>query len=304
MILKATCSGPKELRAFRKQWKGAQLLKLLQRQRHGPLLISWPIGVGKSRNIDDVIEVAVDQGEYDLVLALFPTRRLIRERRWVKNPPEGVSIAILRPRPRKACGRALNREWRSYETRGLGLLGREDICKARCPTYSKCFWPQQYGKGLADYQVIYGTQAHLERAPDFIAQVKDWTGAKRILVLLDENNFVAKSFRYHITREELERYLGALEALSRKKAMGGGHDRWVYLVDLLIKARTEDLRSDQWCMPSFSPSAVAVSPLGVSSLQLTTNCESTMTKVKPVVRVSFRSSPNPNLLVVMLACDV
>ena len=228
-----------------------------------PLLISWPIGVGKSYNIDDVIEEAVKVGPYDFVLALFPTRRLIRERRWVKHPPEDVPIAILRPRPKKDCGQNLNREWRSYETRGMGLLGREEICNARCPSYATCFWPMQYGKGLADYRVIYGTQAHLERAPDFIAQIKSWTGAERILVLLDENNFVARSFRHHLTRDELERYLRALEGLSSKKAMGEAHDRWVYLVDLLIKVATTDLRSDQWRMPSFSPQwAVAVQRMG------------------------------------------
>lgn len=229
----------------------------------GPLLISWPIGVGKSHNIDDVTEVAIDQGEYDLVLVLLPTRRLIRERRWVKHPPEDVPIAILRPRPQKDCGRELNQLWQGYETRGLGLLGREEICKARCPSYSTCFWPQQYGKALAGMRVIYATQAHLERAPDFIAQIQSWTGAERMLVLLDENNFVAKSFRHQITRDELERFVAAMKGLASKKAMGKAHDQWVYLVALLIKARTEDLRSEQWRMPSFSAQwAVAVQRIG------------------------------------------
>jgi len=256
-------NGLERLRSFRGKWSARRVLRKMKSHR-GPLLISWPIGVGKSHNIDDVTEEAASHGgPYDLVLALFPSRRLIRERRWVKNPPDDVPIAILKPRPRKDCGQDLNTEWRSYETRGLGLLGREEICKARCPTYATCFWPMQYGKGLGGYRVIYGTQAHLERAPDFIAQVKDWTGAERVLVLLDENNFVARSFRHHITREELERYVAAMKGLSYKKALGDAHDRWVYLVNLLIKAATINLRSDQWRMPSFTAQwAVAVQRMG------------------------------------------
>lgn len=262
MSRKRIIKGPKGLKAFRRKWSGRRVLREKKSHRR-PLLIPWPIGVGKSFNIDEVIEEAVRHVPYDVVVALFPTRRLIQERRWVRNPPGDVFIAILKPRPRKVCGRALNKEWGSYETQGLGLLGKEELCQARCHNYATCFWPQQYGKSLANYQVIYGTQAHLERASDFLVQIKEWTRAERVLVLLDENNFVAKSFRHHITRNELEKYLEALEALSRKKPMGEAHDRWIYLVDLLIKARAEDLRSDQWRFPAFSAQwAVAVQRMG------------------------------------------
>jgi hypothetical protein len=140
--------GVNGLRAFRHRWNGSQILNLLK--EYGRIFINWLIGVGKSHNIDEVIEEAVRHGPYDVLVALFPTRRLIRERRWVKNPPKGVTIAILKPRPQKACGRQLNREWRSYERKGLGLLGRDDLCKARCHNYAACFWPQQYGKGLSN----------------------------------------------------------------------------------------------------------------------------------------------------------
>jgi hypothetical protein len=262
MSRKRTINGSKKLHTFRRKWSGRRVLQSVKSRRR-PLLISWPIGVGKSHNIDDVIKEAVRHRPYDVVLALFPTKRLIRERRWVKNPPKNVQIAILRARPKKTCGRALNKEWQSYENLSLVLLGREDLCKARCPNYGTCFWPQQYGKGMANYKVIYGTQAHLDRAPDFIAQIQSWTGAERILVLLDENNFVAKSFRHHLARDELEKYLAALTALSTKGSMGKAHDRWEYLVDLLIKAQTGDLRSDQWRFPAFSAQwAVAVQRMG------------------------------------------
>jgi hypothetical protein len=82
-------------------------------------------------------------------------------------------------------------------------------------------------------------------------------------VLLDENNFISKSFRHHLTRDELIRFVAAMKGLSSRKAKGKAHDRWVYLVDLLTKAPTPDLRSDQWRMPSISPQwAVAVQRMG------------------------------------------
>ena len=111
------------------------------------------IGVGKSHNIDDVIEEATSHGggPYDLVVALFPTRRLIRERRWVKNPPEDVPIAILRPRPRKACGQELNREWQSFETRGWGCWGGRKFAGPAAPSTPRAFGPSSTAK---DWQII------------------------------------------------------------------------------------------------------------------------------------------------------
>jgi hypothetical protein len=49
----------------------------------------------------------------------------------------------------------------------------------------------QYGAGLQGAQVIFATQAHLGRVPDFAAQLAGWTGAGRGLTPLDEIGFAA-----------------------------------------------------------------------------------------------------------------
>jgi len=49
------------------------MLNLLQ-QHNGRLRVDWAVGVGKSHNIDLTIEEAVVSNQYNLVIALFPTR--------------------------------------------------------------------------------------------------------------------------------------------------------------------------------------------------------------------------------------
>jgi hypothetical protein len=53
------------LDSFRKQWDGKEILSLLKKY-DGHLCINWDVGVGKSYNIDDVIETAIGENRYDL----------------------------------------------------------------------------------------------------------------------------------------------------------------------------------------------------------------------------------------------
>jgi hypothetical protein len=241
--------GEAELQAFRRSWTGERLLELL-RESGGRLRINWPIGVGKSHSIDAVIEAAVRGGDYDLVIALFPTRQLVRERRWIQNPPADVLIANLQPRPRQRCGRDLDESWRHFERAGLGVLGRERLCK-QCPKRCGCPWPKQYGKQLRGSRVIYGTQALLECAPTFLGHLKRWARADRVLVLLDEVNLLMTSYRQTIASADLARFVHALE--QTPGAGLGAHRDWIYRADLLLKAPTEDLRDGGWRMPFIAP---------------------------------------------------
>lgn len=242
-------SGETELAAFRSRWTGERMLEEL-RARAGRLLVSWPVGVGKSHNIDAVIEAALRGGQYDLVVALAPTRRLIAERRWVAAPPSDFKVVNLRPRPRRRCG-ALDAAWQRFERTGLGGLGREQLC-ATCPRRRGCYWPDQYGKGLKDAQAVFATQAQLERAPDFIGQVERSAGARRPLVVLDEVNALMTSYRKRVTREHLERFaetLRRLPPLDHNKY----HQTWLDRCDLLLRATTADLRHPDWKMPFAAP---------------------------------------------------
>jgi hypothetical protein len=239
-------SAPRDLEAFRTYWTGERMLELLH-QHTGRLRVDWAVGVGKSHNIDRVIETAANTGAYDLVIALFPTRRIIEERNWVVNPPPSIPVVNLRPRPGRMCGGDMNRKWQLFEKNSLGALGRIELC-GRCPQRSECWWPGQFGKSLDGTRVIFGTQAHLERSPVFLDHLVQWTGAQKALVILDEANCILKPFRRRIRREQLTIFVDVLKTPVPgrwKKA----HERWRYLSELLLQAPTEDLRCNEWRMP-------------------------------------------------------
>jgi len=255
-----TIHGEEELIDFRREWTGARMLALV-REHGGRLRVNWPIGVGKSHNIDAVIEAATREGNYDLVIALFPTRQLLQERRWVREPPLGVRVVSLQPRPRKRCGPDRDTEWRHFEQAGPGMLGRERIC-APCPLRRDCPWPEQYGKRLRNAQVIYGTHAHLERSPNFITQLVHWAKASRALLLLDEVSFLMTSFRRRVSRDELTRFVDVLKGMTPEK-QDRQHEAWLYRSELLLRAGTDDLRHTDWWMPPVHPGwALAVQHCG------------------------------------------
>jgi hypothetical protein len=136
--LKQAVVGIDDLAGFRRYWTGRRVLDLIARHG-GKILINWPIGVGKSHNLDDLVEAAHRSGRYDLIVVLVPTRRVLDERRWVRHPPAlRVSIVNLRPRSQHNCGEDVDGQWRTLESRGLGLLGRNRLCRP-CPSYDRCF---------------------------------------------------------------------------------------------------------------------------------------------------------------------
>jgi hypothetical protein len=213
-------------------------LDLLQ-QHNGRLRVDWSLGVGKSHNIDLVIEEAITSGAYGLVISLFPTRQVIEERKWVMNPPEKFRVINLKPRPKSRCGTAMNRRWLEFEKKGMGTFGRISLC-GHCSSRSECPWPSQFGKSLRGAQVIFGTQAHLERTPHFLDQLAQWVQAEKVLVILDEANFIMKPFKRKIDRRKLEIFLDVLEKLHSKNRQKS-HVRWIYLSRLLLDAQTSGL---------------------------------------------------------------
>jgi len=178
-------SGQKDLDAFRLLHGGRWGLDLVS-QSDGMALFNQAIGVGKSFLMDDMIKIATSDDTYELVIELLPTRKLINERPWIKNPPNGVKILNLRPRPSESCGRVNDRHWSYFEKNGLGLLGRETIC-GNCAHSQDCFWPFQYSKkNLSGSHVVYATQTHLINRPDFIRSIQEKVGAEKVLTLIDE----------------------------------------------------------------------------------------------------------------------
>jgi uncharacterized protein with HEPN domain len=253
-------SGPEELAAFRKYWDGKRMLDLLSKH-NGRLRVDWAVGVGKSHNIDLIIEEAVFSERYDLVIALFPTRRIIEERKWIRRPPNGIKLVNLKPRPRHKCGADMNRNWQVFEKNVLGALGRIALC-GHCLLRPECEWPMQFGKSLKRSQVIFGTQTHIERSPYFLDQLAQWAEAERVLVILDETNFIMKPFRRNIEHSQLQIFAAVLKKIKPRKFLKL-HSRWEYLCDLLLDATTFDLRCHDWLFPQvFHDWALAVQTRG------------------------------------------
>lgn len=255
-------SGPEELAAFRQLWDGKRMLELLA-EHNGRLRVDWTVGVGKSHNIDLTIEEAISSEKYDLVIALFPTRRIIEERKWVQQPPKGVKLVNLKPRPGSLCGADMNRSWQVFEKNGLGALGRIELC-GHCLLRPECEWPRQFGKSLAGSQVVFGAQAHLERSPYFLDQLSQWAGSERVLVILDEANFIMRPFRRVIDQGQLRMFTEVLNSMQPRK-WRKLHAQWLYLCDLLFATGTGDLRSHDWRFPQvFHDWSLAVQTRGFS----------------------------------------
>ena len=242
-----------DLTDFRAAWGGPKILGLL-RAHGGRLLVNWPVGVGKSRSIDDVLEAAVQEGVYDLLVVLSPTWQLIEERRWVVEPPKDVRVVVLRPRPSKRCGRHRDEEWKRFETRGAGALARKDIC-GECPRRRGCDWHSQYGEFLRGARVIFATQSHLDRDPAFVRRLQGWTKAKKVLVILDEERVVLTCFRRRISAKSLAMFVGALAEL---KCENPTLELWRRVCSALkIQRASADLRCSDWKLPMLPP-ALAV----------------------------------------------
>jgi hypothetical protein len=250
--------GDDALAAFRAGLTGARGLELLERHG-GRALIELPVGVGKSAFLDAITAEAVAGGRFDLVVVLAPTRRLLRERRPLAAPPPGVRVVELRPRPAHRCGPDRDAAWKGYEAADLGALGRAEVC-GRCPLLDRCFWPRQYGKALEGARVVYATQAHVESAPRFLARLRSWVGAERVLTLVDETDLAGKSFGEVVTADALGRFADALRAAAPACAdPRWGHARWLSLTELLLGASTADLQAPGWRMPPvYNDWAVAV----------------------------------------------
>lgn len=210
------------------------------------MLVGWPVGVGKSRALAGLMEAAARCGRYALVAAFFATREVLEEQPWAIAPPDDLRVENLRPRPRESCGPRLDARWASYERRGLGALGRAELCRS-CPERPICFWPRQYGRRLRGADAVLGAQAHLERDPFFIENLRQWTRADTVLVLVDESNFVASTARRTLTAADLASFASALRATAA--GAGALHEELLYKVDVLLRAGTADLRSRDWKFP-------------------------------------------------------
>lgn len=244
-----------ELQRFRDYWTGQRLLDAVE--PGGPAVgIDWPVGVGKSTACDAVTREALDSGRYPLAIVLAPTHLVLNERELVKTPSPAISTTVLRPRPQSLCGPSRDREWRTLETTGCATLGRRVLCGS-CPHRAVCFWPGQYTRErLESVQVIFGTHAQLLRASDFVEQMRQSTGAERVLLVLDEDHAAMTNYRRVLDRGDLDRFADVLRR--RAELSDDSLSRaWLEAVERLADASTRDLRGPGWYTPPAYPNWLA-----------------------------------------------
>jgi DNA-binding CsgD family transcriptional regulator len=240
--------GEPALSDFRRRLTGRYGLDLV-RQHGGRVLVQWAVGVGKSSFLDAITVEAVTSRAYDSVVVLAPTRQALEERSPLVNPPAGVKVVNLRPRPARRCGKERDAAWKKFEVGDLGVLGRMQICAA-CPHRRGCFWPDQYGKAIEGARIVYGTHAHIERSPGFLEFLSAKVGASKVLTLVDECNFAGKNFDRVVTAHELRRFHDTLRTASfRCTDPAWSHSQWMQCVEMLRDASTEDLQDPGWIVP-------------------------------------------------------
>ncbi|NAZ48128.1 DNA-binding response regulator [Vibrio toranzoniae] len=213
---------------------------------HQNVVVNWQVGVGKSYNMDQVIEAAIRQGHYDLVIIMAPTRKIIDERKFIVNPPNDIEVINIRPRPVNLCGEERNKVWQSYEARNLSHLGKRHCCDL-CPKRSECFWPSQYGKDLQGKQVVFATQTHLEHNPYFITHVKQQSNAEKVLVIFDEANVSLANYSRTITVSSIRQLM---EATSKSDVSSKRKSVISHYLSCLLDAPSEDLQdANAWHFP-------------------------------------------------------
>ena len=232
-----------DLAGFRsRELAGSALLAVVTAAKH-PVLTLLPPGVGKSYGMDNLTAEAILTKAFDLVVVLTANHAIIGERRFIHEPPQDINVVHLKGRPTHLCGPAQNNAWSRLEPGQLYALGRQDICLT-CPGYAACYWPLQWQQGLEGAQLVYAPQAYLKQMPGFILHLKRSTKAEKMLVLFDEVDFSAVSFKKRIPHKTLRTFH---QVLRRQLERGAVELKtWCYQVETLLQARQQDLDSNDW----------------------------------------------------------
>src|SRR4051794_8194876 len=91
------------------------------------VLVNAPVGTGKSRALDDLIDHYLRHPMFDLIVVLAALTANLLERRLVRSPtPE---VRRLRPRPGADCG-PLDPAWRAHERGGTTAYAKQHLCGA------------------------------------------------------------------------------------------------------------------------------------------------------------------------------
>lgn len=182
---------------------------------NGIVVIAVPPGVGKSHSIDRILADPATFARYQLVICTAPTWTIIDERLealaagGAGGPGAAIKNLVLRPRPRALCG-ALDARWRECEEAGCTAHGKATLCTV-CPMRGQCPWPDRLSEDrLRGVNLVYMAEQQLLANPGLIRLLRMRTGARRVLILLDEARFIDSSFVVALGRGSLARFRDAV----------------------------------------------------------------------------------------------
>jgi AcrR family transcriptional regulator len=246
------------LTRFRRRWLSPKAM-LSALDQAPVVVVNVPVGVGKSRMLDDLLDELRIQPRFGVVIVLVELTASLLERRLIRNPP--TDVRRLKPRPQEDCG-PLDQLWQNFERLGCAAYAKQHVCPT-CQHFRSCSWPKQYGRGLKKAKIIFGTHAQLRMNPHFVQHVRMVTRSRSILLILDEAGVLQKSLRVTLVRSDLGRFVVAVQRASVREAV---RNSWVYQTNLITRATTKDLRRNDWKFPLLKPEeVVAIQEVGLAS---------------------------------------
>ncbi len=211
----------------------------------GRLLAQLPVGVGKSVWLAEAARFARTTARPNsLVLITAPRRDILAETRDRLADLEPV---LLTGRPRRRCGE-LDPEWAQLERAGCAALARDTLCR-RCPERKDCGWRRRM-RLLPGARLVLTAQQQLRVNPNFVEQLRSFTGTPRVLSLIDESDMVCQPFARRIAREDIARLDEVIASIDPDVTdKFDGANEWSERLPLLLRANTDDLRSGDWTLP-------------------------------------------------------
>jgi hypothetical protein len=180
-------------------------------------LVAVAPGTGKSHAVDDLLENPLTYKRYDLVVYAAPTWALIGERRVLRAISPTVDFEVILPRPRELCG-SLDERWSELEAAGCAAHAKVTLC-GQCPLRADCDWPGRLSlERLWGKRLLIFPEQYLLSVPNMICMLKRQTGAKRVLVILDEARFLDSPYTVAISRADMRRLRDAIGATVGIKA--------------------------------------------------------------------------------------
>jgi hypothetical protein len=254
-----------DLDGFRAERLGPEaLLRDLERSVH--VLFRLGIGVGKSLAADRLLGYAGTYRRFDLVLYAAPSWDIIRERSIVAGREiSPVPWTSLRPRPVSDCG-ALAMEWEALDQSHCAAYGKGTLCR-QCPIGERCFWPEQF-KRLEGLQLIVMTEQQLVLNRSLVWVLKSLTGARRVLLILDEARLLNSSFEISVTHQDLMGFQDVLRTCRPGRRLSPHiRETWLRSIESLLDASpTENLEGRYELPDRLNRAAFAIQEEGVSRL--------------------------------------